>query len=104
MIELKAGYGISVDIDQINEYVALIVEELADPDEWVLGCLIADGFHPDIADYLREAHAPVFPQTLTAIGFHEARFATAVVVGLSSRGSSEASWLRLSPTPPDLPV
>ena len=104
VIELKAGCGIPVDVDQINEYVELIMEELADPDEWVLGCLIADGFHPDIADYIREAHAPVFPQTLTAIGFHEARFATAAVVGLSSRGSNEASWLRISPTPPDLLV
>jgi hypothetical protein len=82
----------------------LVEDELAGPDEGVLGCLLADGFDPDTLNYIDDADVPVFLQTLTAIGFHEAQFADAAVVGLSSRGSSEASSLRISPTPPDLPA
>ncbi len=100
VIELKAGYGVTVDVDQISEYVELIEEELADPDEGVLGCLLADGFDPDTASRIRETDAPVFLQTLTAIGFHDARFADAVVVGLSSRGSNDANWTQIGATAP----
>ena len=104
VIELKARHGAAVDVDQIYEYVELIQDELAAPDEVVLGCLLADGFDPATLSYINEIDVPIVLQTLVAIGFHDARFADAAIVGSSLRGSSDAAWTGASPTPQDLPV
>ncbi len=71
----EPAHGAAVDVDQIYEYVELIQDELARPDEVVLGCLLADGFDPATLSYIREIDVPIVLQTLVAIGFHDARFA-----------------------------
>jgi hypothetical protein len=104
VIELKARYGAAADVDQVNGYVELIEDELATPGEAVLGCLLADGFDANTLEHIKEADVPIFLQTLTAIGFHEARFANGAVVGLSLRGANDSSWTRARSAPPDLPA
>jgi len=74
----------------------------ASDNEWVLGCLLADGFNPDTSRYIDEKDVPIVLQTLSAIGFHDARFADTAIVGLSSRRSSDESWTLVSQAPSSL--
>ena len=71
VIELKAGRGVAADIDQLAGYVERVERELADPDDAVLGVLIADGLDNGVAPRIRELDLAIFAQTLTACGYHE---------------------------------
>lgn len=74
VVELKAGFGVEADVDQLAGYLQRAREELSD-DEPVIGVLIADGFDQQLVDYVKHVDLPIVLQTLTSCGYHEYLYA-----------------------------
>ena len=74
VVELKAGFAVEADVDQLAGYLRRAREELSD-DEPVIGVLIADGFDQKLVEYIEHLDSPVVLQTLTACGYHEYLYA-----------------------------
>ena len=74
VVELKAGFAVDADVDQLAGYLQRAMEELSD-DEPVIGVLIADGFDQKLVESIEHLDVPIVLLTLAACGYHEYLYA-----------------------------